>query len=217
MVERTLSKFVCSPPEKVEVAALSLAFRVATVVDPRVATRFAAEIDPADKVSPLEDDIPPFASSPPLKVEEAVPGMFKVVIVEDPSRAVMLEASKDPSVMVKPLLVTSPPPATDNPPLVKVEVAELVFKIDPPLIVKPDAPVTLNPSASNPPSKDEVAVPSPTLSTPLKVVDPVFARVICEVVEVLASFRVPRMKSPAVVEANQCLRLAPAEGSEKTK
>ena len=84
--------------------------------------------------------MPPAITTPPAKVEDAEVEVTLIKLVVMPPLKVEVEllvSSIDPPVMVNPLLVKSPPPATASPPLVKVEVAELVFKILPALRVKP--------------------------------------------------------------------------------
>ena len=99
--------------------------------------------------------------------------------------------------------------------------------IDPPVRVKPfeeNIPPVFTPPAKVDvavveatliaPVKVEVPVP-PTFNTSVTVVEPVEARRRRVVVEVLASLRVPKTRSPAVVEANQKRRSAPAPVSPK--
>jgi len=113
----------------------------------------------------------------------------------------------DPPLKERPLDEKRPPCPASTVPLEKVLVAVLVCRIDPPLIVIPAE--ESSPPVFTPPLKVEVPVP-PTFNTSVTVVEPVEARRRRVVVEVLASLRVPKTRSPAVVEANQKRRSAPA-------
>jgi hypothetical protein len=111
----------------------------------------------------------PAAEIPPEKLEVAllpeivvvaVPPIWRVEPPRMPAKVeVAVGAKIEPPVRVKPAEETSPPPATDNPELLKVEVAELVFEILPPVMVTPCDDANPPPPRESPPVKVEVPEP----------------------------------------------------------